>query len=207
MMKKYVSIVTIILSIVFLSACGGSTDESGIFKDIQDVNITDPDNNSTLLATDIERALIGYVLYNDGSSAVGTSNMLWESNETNVSVNYDSLKGNLGLVSNYNGAVTITVSSHEFSDRYEMNVDGIHYLSVVPSEYNVSGSTFNIEAKAIYISGAENNMTDRVTWSTTNSSVATVDSNGLVTVITSGEDFNVSASLLGEQNTTVVHNP
>lgn len=210
MMKKYIKIVALSCGALFLSACGGDTDSSGILKDIKEINVTDPDNNATMLATDTSRSLTSYVIYNDGSSALATTNVTWESNETNVSANYNSIKGDLGLSSNYDGNVTITVSSQQFSDTYTMNIDGITQISMNPSTYDNSiagaGASFNIQASAIYTSGADSNITSSATWSTTNSSIATVDTNGVVSVLTSG-DFNVSATLLGESNTTIVSNP
>lgn len=199
---------TLALAIALFTACGGDSGDSGILKDIDDINITNPDANATLLATQT-KSLESWVHYNDGSFSLATTNVTWESNETNVSANFNSLKGNIALLANFNGVAKISVSSKQFSDDYNLNVDGIEHVSLTPANVDMTTVTspFTLEAKAVFFSGAEDNITSSVSWSTTNTSVATVSSLGVVTVLTTGEDFNVTATRLGESNVTVVTNP
>ena len=206
MMKKYFTIALLSLGLLIFTACGGDAEGEGVFKDIEKISIVDPDSNASMLATDTSRSLKSFVTYSDGSSALSTTNVIWETDEESVSANFNSIKGSLGLSANYNGPVRITVSSYQFSDTYAMNIDGIASLRTTPANHTVSESTFEVTSHAIFFSGVDINVTDKVVWSTTDAAIATVDSSGVVTVLASG-DFNVTATLLGESNSTVVSNP
>jgi len=206
-MKTILKIVTLSTTILFLTACGGDSGDSGVLKDIQDINITNADANASMLATQT-KVLQAYVTYNDGTSALTTSNVTWESSEDNVSAGVNETKGQVTLTSNYDGNATISVSFKQFTSSYELVIDGINLIKLTPATIDMSGTTspFNLDATALFVSGTEENITTTSTWSTSNSSIATVDSSGAVTVLTSG-DFNVTVSRLGESNVTVVTNP
>lgn len=77
-------------------------------------------------------------------------------------------------------------------------------IAITPSQTSVViGSTTNFTATGTYTNGDTANITNQVTWTSSNNAVATINSNGLATSVSAGS-ANISASIGGIASNTAV---
>ena len=128
---------------------------------------------------------------NKGSTYTLTANVL-PSNADDKVVSWSTSDSNVATVSNGVvtgvgcGDATITVTTHDkgYTATCNMSVEN-HVASVDLNTYIVtiiSGNTYQLEATVLPIDACDKS----VTWTSNNTNVATVDSNGLVSGITTG---------------------
>lgn len=77
-------------------------------------------------------------------------------------------------------------------------------IAITPSQTSVViGTTTNFTATGTYSNGDTANITNQVTWTSSNTAVATINSNGLATPVSTGS-ANISASIGGIASNTAV---
>tara|TARA_R110000737_G_scaffold18342_2_gene36331 strand:+ start:5267 stop:7669 length:2403 start_codon:yes stop_codon:yes gene_type:complete len=115
--------------------------------------------------------------YSDSSVADITASVIWSSSDTSVAT-----VSNNGLAASLNaGTTNITASLAAQSDFTELTVTGATLNSIDVTPINpsiIKGSKQNFVATGNYSDGSSNNVTATVTWSSSDTLVATMNPNG-----------------------------
>jgi uncharacterized protein YjdB len=132
--------------------------------------------------------------YTDNSTQNITSNVSWSSSDTNVaSVNADGL-----VDANNTGAATISAELNGISGSCTVNVHAVADLvsiTVTPSDASLEiGFTQSFSAQGQFSDGSSRDVTQSLSWSVSNSDIAIIDQNGVVTGRSSG-DTEVTATI------------
>jgi uncharacterized protein YjdB len=141
-------------------------------------------------------------LYTDGSSGNITSQVVWNSSDPAVaSVSSDGLVTALA-----DGTANITASLQGITSvPVELTVNSLISISIsdwsgVGAPRTLTslpiGSTWNVYATGTYTDGSTADIRNEVTWISSNPEVATIDSGGIITGVSNGED-SITASLYG----------
>ena len=151
-----------------------------------------PNTSSVTSGTPVQLHASGS--YSDGSSADLTDSVTWSSANSSVStVNSNGLASTLAA-----GVAVISAASGSVTGAATITVN-----STSPSIVNVSlaanpsmdiGGTQQLTAMATLSDGSSQDVTSRVTWSSSNLSIGTVDTNGKVAAISSGS-LKITATL------------
>jgi len=143
--------------------------------------------------------------YSDGSSKNITSSVKWSSSASSIA----SISNSGLLTGAKGGSATITAKSGTISKTVSVTVDAVLQSLVVSSTSNTysatAGSSVQWIATADYNDGTSKNVTAKASWTTTNSSVATVSSSGEVMAVRAGT-ASIQAtysSKMGSANLTV----
>jgi hypothetical protein len=141
-------------------------------------------------------------LYTDGSSGNITSQVVWNSSNPAVaSVSSDGVvtalaDGIANITASLQGIISVSVEltvnsliSISISDWSGVGAPRI--LTSLPI-----GSTWNVYATGIYSDGSTADIRNEVAWISSNPEVATIDSGGIITGVSNGDD-NITASLYG----------
>ncbi len=157
----------------------------------------------------VEQQFIATATLSDNSEIDVTSEVHWSSNNSSIA----TIGSHTGLAKGYDiGSVTITaygeVGGESFSANSTFNVTQAVLNSVVvtPELFELPvGLTHQYSAVAYFSDNEEIDITadSEVSWHSSNSSVAIIDSQGIVTALTSGST-NISVSYKDEVSNTVV---
>lgn len=132
--------------------------------------------------------------YADGSTANITTQVTWASADTGIAT--ISAGGLAAGVANGNANITASLSGVN-SDAVSLPVatlTGITMTPVSPSTIAI-GSTLLFRVVGTYSNGVNSLLTIKVTWSSSNTGVATISNDGIVTAVSVGTaDITVSAS-------------
>lgn len=141
-------------------------------------------------------------LFDDGTSGNITSKVVWNSSNSAVAgVSADGLVTALS-----DGTANITASLQGITSvPVELTVNSL--LSISIADWNgvgaprtltslPIGATWNVYAIGTYSDGSTADIKNEVTWTSSNPGVATVDSDGVITGVSNGED-RITASLYG----------
>jgi len=204
-----------------MAGCGSASDSDPIVPEIVSIEINGADVNGTIHAIVIDDDLVqlsATVLYDDNTSSDVTYQLEWESNNTNVLTVHNGL---LTPVAN-GGSAAISAS---FRDKIFTTAD--KNITVVPlTDINITSEDIIVTADEtnatlyhadVNTTGVynlltygtfEDNLTtispisSNIQWTSSNTTVATIDSAGHMTVNVSGfTDINVS--VYNEVNTTL----
>jgi len=143
--------------------------------------------------------------YSDGSTQNLTNSVTWSSSNTSVAtVNSTGLASGVG-----NGSSTIQASLGSVIGSTTLNVTAAVVLSsitVTPANPSIrKGTTQQFTATGSYSDGSTQNLTNSVTWSSSHTSVATINSAGLASGVGTGSTTirAVSGSVTGSTALTV----
>src|SRR6266705_2185998 len=192
---KTVSLFLIVCTISLLSSCGGggsSSTTSGGGPNVPPpptasltfLQVT-PGNASVAASSTQQFSATGK--YSDGSSKDLTSSVLWSSSDTSVaSVNNGGLA--TGVVV---GVVTVTAQFGAMQGSATLNITnaGTNLTGITLSPVAASvpvNTTQQFTATGNYGDGSSRDLTALVTWSSSTTSVATVNNSGLVTTVGAG---------------------
>ena len=202
----------------FMLGCGTESDEPPLVPEIDSIEILNTDENRTIhslfIATDIMH-LTGLVTYSEGPSSLVSSQLDWESNDTNI-VTIDGL-GFIAPVSNNGGTASISAS---YRDKIFTTVDknitveslkdinistDSPLLTITYSEANTSLAYADVNDSGPYTLLVNGTFTDDKTisnissntiWTSSNTSIATIDTLGSLHIENFDEnrtvDINVS---------------
>jgi uncharacterized protein YjdB len=132
--------------------------------------------------------------YDDGNTGDLTSSASWTSSDTSVAT-----VSSTGLVKGISeGTATISATSGAISGSTTVTVTvaNLKSISVTPTSFSISsGQTEQFDAIGLLQDGTTVDLTSSVTWTSSNTTVATIDSSGLATALTvsSTETTNITA--------------
>ncbi len=143
-----------------------------------------PANPSLPVNTTQQLSAIG--TYNDGSTRDLTALVTWQPS-SNVAVATVSAAGLVTAVAAGSATITANLGSVSQSTTVSVTAPSITSISVTPEDLTLPiGISQQYIASAIYSDGSIQDLVTGVTWSSSVSSVATIDANGLATIIASG---------------------
>jgi len=131
--------------------------------------------------------------YSDSSSEDLSNTATWSSSDTDVA----SISSSGLLTTITSGSVSITASFGSFSDTASGNVITLTGLTI--SDFSgtlITGATEQFSATATYSDSSTEDLTNTATWLSSDPSVASISSSGLLTTISSGS-VNITASFAG----------
>jgi uncharacterized protein YjdB len=143
-------------------------------------------------AIGINRQFVATATYSDGSSADLTSGVTWNSSSTSTAtIDNSGLLTTIGA-----GSTTITATVGSFSDTATLTVVAAHLISiaVTPATQTISaGTSQQFTATGTFDDGSTQ-LLPSVSWSSSSTSVAAVDVNGLATGVGTGTATITAAS-------------
>lgn len=153
--------------------------------------------------------------YDDGSTKALTGKVLWSSSDSAIaSINSTGLMTGVSP-----GSATITASSGTISGSTSVTVSlqNITSITVTPANRTITqGSTVQYTATATTSDGNTHDITNSVTWTSSNTNAGTINSSGLFTAVTSvttsqasiisASSGNISSPTSGSQAATVTVN-
>ncbi len=123
--------------------------------------------------------------YSDGSTQNLTSTVIWTSSNTSVAtVTGSGVASGVGV-----GASTIQAASASVTGSTALTVTApvLNAIAVSPANSSIpNGTTEQFTATGSYSDGSTQNLTNSVTWGSSNTSVATINSTGLATAAGTG---------------------
>jgi uncharacterized protein YjdB len=131
--------------------------------------------------------------YDDGSTKDISGSVSWSSdNDAVFSVSSTGvIKGN----EPGSGSVTATSATISGATTVHVTVANLSSIAVTPTSDSTSaGDTVQYKATGTLDDGTQIDITDSVTWSSSNTSVATISSTGLATAVASGTTYIVATS-------------
>ncbi|HTR63122.1 MAG TPA: Ig-like domain-containing protein [Candidatus Binataceae bacterium] len=144
--------------------------------------------------------------FSDGSSFDLTSSVNWSTSSGAIAVVSDSA-GSRGLVTGVSvGSATITANLQGVSGSSSITVTAatLTSITITPVEPSLSaGTSLQLTATGVYSDSSTIDLTDLVSWTSSNESVAIVDNTGLLTGIAAG-NATVNARFEGVTASTAV---
>ena len=187
--------------IIPLSASNTISTSGGLALPLISIAIT-PVNPS--MAAGVSQQLAASGTYSDGTTHDITTQVTWSSSNASVAtVNSSGLAKAVAV-----GSTTITATSGSVSGSTSLAVTPttLSSISVTPANPSIPmGVTKQFAARGIYSDGTSRDITTQVTWSSSNTSVATVNSSGLATAVAAGTATitATSGSISGSTTLTV----
>jgi len=151
--------------------------------------------------------------YSNGSGSDVTSLATWVSSNTAVAIVQTSGQTAPGLVTGVGGGtstITATYDGKTSSATFTVSSAVLKSISVSPSSVTVGvGTTQQFSATATYSDSSTGSVTNSASWSSSNSSVATIQSSGqvspgLATGVAAGGPITIAATLKGLAGTASV---
>ena len=146
------------------------------------------------------RAFIATARFNNGTTRDVTNEVLWSSTNTAAAIvgNSQIDRGIVSAVADGDTTILATDAKTGVSGRATVFVTGgaavLQAIVVTPTRRKVAvGTTLEMTALGVYSDGSTKNLTKTVTWSSTRTDVAVVDSGGVVTGVAAG-DTTITAS-------------
>lgn len=202
-----------------MAGCGTTSDSDPLVPEIVSISIDEANETTRIhslsLDTDNDQ-LTATVLYSDGESSQATYQLEWDSNDSNVAT---VLNGKVTAADNNGSAlisasfrdklftgeskkveiiplsdINITTDATDINISYENNVSRLD-INMTGSYPLLANGTFEDNATISAISSS-------IEWSSSNVSVATIDSAGVLTIIGSGL-ADINASVYNEINSTL----
>jgi uncharacterized protein YjdB len=188
---------SLILVTVGLSSC------KGFFVDptLKDITVT-PVTPSVSAGSTQQMTATG--TYTDGSTKDITSSVSWSSDDSAVFA-----VSSTGLVKGNepgSGSVTATSATIGGSTTVTVTVANLSSIAITPTDSSISsGGTQQYKAIGTLNDGTQVNITDSVTWSSSNTSVATIGNTGLATAQSNGTTYIVATSGSITSNTATLN--
>jgi len=159
---------------------------------------------SASLFTGQTRQFVATGTYSDGSTAVITNSVSWTSSKQSVA----TISGT-GLANAIaNGRTTIKATSGAVAGNATLSVNTPQLDSVALSPINPSapqGATIQFTATGRYSDGSTRDLTNSLTWTSSNTAVATINSSGLAATVTVGTtDITANANGVNAQTSLTV---
>lgn len=158
------------------------------------------------LAVGHTRQLIATGTYSDNSTADLTTQVTWtSSDDTRATVS--NIDGSRGLVTAVGaGGVTITATLAAISGTLAINIvpPVLDAITITPATAVVlQGSTLQLAASGRYSDNSNSDITNMVTWASSDTAVATVSATGLVTGVGAGTT-TITATLSGVTGSSTI---
>ena len=154
------------------------------------------------IANGTSSSLLVTGLYSDLTTQNLTQQVTWQSSDNSIAeINTD------GLVTGYStGTATITAHLNGLSSTTSVSVttETLNSINISPNTSSfAAGTVTQLSAYGIYSDLSTQNLTTQVTWQSSNSSIAEIDQNGLVTGNTTGT-VTITADFNGTSSTALI---
>ena len=176
---KWIYALMLLFGSVLLSGCG-SDDEDVV---LQGISIT---SSYAKVPADITMQYTASGAYSDGSTADLTNSVSWSSSD--IAVATIASTGLLTSIATGETNINATASGIT-SNTKPLSVETITIdnLTVVPDALILSlGTSENLQAFAVASNGESYDITENVAWSSADTAVATIDTNGLAAAVSAG---------------------
>jgi len=181
----------------------GSTTLTVYHATLSSISVSLPDGN---IPVGISQRAVATGTYTDGTSHDISTRVIWSSSDSSAAT-VDS--GGLAKAISP-GSVVITVTSGNVSATATLtvNLGTLSFISVTPLLPSIPvGVKEQLTATATYSDGTYFDVTEQVSWSSSDSSVATISKTGLITAIAPGTVTITAGSGSISERTTVTVNP
>ncbi len=204
------SLLSVSLAAVMLGCSQSNSDNTPLVPEIESIVIEGTDTIHAITIDSDDAQLVGRINYSDGTSATTYNELNWESNDTSV------LTVNNGLITPVGNGGTASVSA-SYRDKIYTTLDhnvtliAINDINITSIDLNITSSATDINQTGSYAliangTFSDNNTTlnisSNITWVSSNTSVVTIDTNGLLTVIGDGSS-DVNVSVFNDINSTL----
>ena len=167
-------------------AISGSTNLNGIAKILISISVT-PANSSIADGLDLQFTATG--IYSNSTTGNITDVATWSSTNTGVAIVNDVF-GFKGLATGQGlGGTKIVASIDAISDSVDLNVTAAELVSIEVTPASPSravGQARNFTATGTYTNFSTLDITDSVTWSSSNTGVATINASGRASALSIG---------------------
>jgi uncharacterized protein YjdB len=178
--------VPVLLVVAVMSGCKGFF----VNPTLKDITVT-PVTPSISVGDTKQMTATG--TYDDGSTKDISGSVSWSSDNDAVfsASSTGMVKGN----EPGSASVTATSATISGSTTVSVTVANLSSITVTPTSDSTSaGDTVQYKAEGTLEDGTQIDITDAVTWSSSNTSVATISSTGLATAVASGITYVVATS-------------
>jgi len=183
MKQSWISTSIAAICLGLLVACGGGNSNSGNTQAVlQSIEVTPA---MTSVAAGIGQQFTATGEYSDGSSKDLTKSATWTSSNTSAA----TISSTGMVTTKAAGSTTITAAYSGVSGSTTLNVTApaLVSLAVSPTSSSIAlGTTAQFKATGTYTDGSNQDLTNSVTWSSSNASAATISSSGLATSLATG---------------------
>ena len=183
-----------------IAACGSSSNRSATARTLASLAIT-PANSSLAIGSTQQLTATG--TYSDGTTANLTGSVTWTSSDSTVeTVSSSGLVTSVGL-----GTAMITAASGTISTHTNLTVNpALVSIAVTPAAQSILvNATQQFIATGTYSDRSHQDITGTVTWSSSDTTLATINSAGLATGVAAGSVtiHATSGSVSGSTTLTV----
>ena len=212
------SLLTLSLAGIMMG-CGTTSDRDPLVPEIAAIEIDGTDVNSSIhsiILADDQNQLTATILYDDNSSSATTYQLDWESNDTTVMEVQNGLltptanRGAAAISASYRDKLFTTIDKYvtiiPLSDINITSEDlNITYLNDKNSANIYTGSSYTLKANGTY----DDNQTtidpisSNIQWTSSNTTIATIDSTGILTVYSTEGIVDINVSVYNEINSTL----
>lgn len=196
-MKKLGTLVSLI-SLAFLgfAGCGGGSSHTnsqgtGATRTLVSITVTSANSaTSVAIGTNLQLSALGS--YSDGTVADVTSQATWQTSDNTVATTNAA-----GLLSSLKaGTVTVTASDNSVSGKINITVTQatLSSISIQGAGSLAAGASEQLGAQGTYSDNSTQTITSQVTWQSSDSTIASVSSSGMLTSLKAGT-VTVTASM------------
>lgn len=202
-----------------IAGCGTTSDRDPLVPEIASVEIDGTDTNSSIHAIalpDDQNQLSATVLYDDGSSSIATYQLDWESNDTTVMNVQNGLvtpaanRGTAAISASYRNTLFTTIDKNvTIIPLRDVNITSedinITYTNDRNSANIYTGSSYTLKANGTFDDNqtTADPISSNIQWSSSNTTIATIDSTGLLTVNSTEGIVDINVSVYNEINSTL----
>ena len=210
------SLLSVSLAALMLG-CGTESDEPPLVPEIISIEIDETDTNSSVHSLDDPLQLSATVVYSDGPNASVDSQLSWESNDTNITTVFNGLvtaqanHGTAAISASYRNKfittadknITIIPLLDVIITSSEAPIIDINYTTVPASADINTNGTYKLSADGSFELTSIKSISSNITWTSSNITIASIDSTGSLTVNEVNGVVDISVSVYNEVNTTL----
>jgi hypothetical protein len=202
-----------------MTGCGTTSDSDPLVPEIAAIEIDGTDAISSvhaIILPDDQNQLSATVFYDDGSSSSTTYQLDWESNDTTVMNVQNGLltptanRGTAAISASYRNKLFTTIDKNvAIIPLRDINITSedinITYADDKNSSTVYTGSSYTLKANGTF----DDNQTtidpisSGIQWTSSNTTIATIDSTGILTVNSSEGIVDIDVSVHNEINSTL----
>lgn len=167
----------ILLLLIFVAGCGSSPHSQEIGNPSISSIVVTPAN--AMIAAGLTQQFVATATLSNGTTSDVTTSVTWTTSDTTLAtINAQGLLQSLKA-----GAVTVNAAANNVDGRIAVTISAaqLRTITVSPASPSVPlGDSQQLTATGSYTDGSTTNLSSNVTWSSSNSAVAAVNTSGLV---------------------------
>ena len=194
------SLLSLSLAALMLGCSKNDNDNDPLVPEIESIQIDGFDDNTTTIhSLSTELQLTANILYSDGTASTATSQLEWDSNDTDTSLTSSIIVHNgLCVATKNHGAELISASYREKlytkeNEQKLITIDPLSKVVITHNDQNITKLDINttgeqpLIAKGVFESNDTiESISSYIDWNSTNTTVATVSSTGIINVLVTG---------------------